>query len=112
MPFEVQGANLKTDSFDNVLGGVRTPHIQVPIATYGFDNAPASSTDFVAVLACGLGGTTIPFTASQLLELYPTHDDYVKKFTAAADEALAKGYFLQADRDEAVQEAMAAPIPK
>jgi hypothetical protein len=36
----------------------------------------------------------------------------VKKFTAAADEALAKGYFLQADRDEAVQEAMAAPIPK
>jgi hypothetical protein len=112
MLFEVQGGNLKTDSSGNVLGGVRTPHIQVPIATYGFDNAPANSTDFVALLACGLGGNTVPFTASQLLQLYPTHDDYVTKFMAAADEALSKGYFLQADRDEVVKEAMAAPIPK
>jgi hypothetical protein len=112
MLFEVQGSDLKTDSSGNVLGGVRTPSIQVPIATYGFDNGPANSTDFVALLACGLGGTTIPFTASQLLQLYPTHDDYVTKFTAAADDAVTKGYFLQADRDEVVKEATAAPIPQ
>ena len=59
-----------------------------------------------------LNGNTTPFTASKLLELYPTHDDYVTKFTAAADEALAKGYLVQADRDEVVKEATAAPIPK
>jgi hypothetical protein len=112
MLFEMQSGNLKTDNYGNVLGGVRTPHIQVPVATYGFDNAPANSTDFVALLACGLGGTTIPLSASQLMTLYPTHDDYVKKFTAAADEALSKGYFLQADRDEVVKEAADAPIPK
>ncbi len=111
-PFEVQGRNLKTDSSGNVLGGVRTPHIQAPFATYGFDNGPASSTDLVALLACGLGGTTIPFSASELLQLYPTHEDYVQKVTAAADEAVSKGYFLQADRDEVVKEAMAAPIPQ
>jgi hypothetical protein len=112
MLFDVQGTELRTDSTGNVLGGVRTPHIQAPIATYGFDNGPANSTDFVALLACGLGGTTIPFTASQLLQLYPTHDDYVNKFTAAADDAVTKGYFLQADRDEVVKEATAAPIPQ
>lgn len=112
MLFEMQGGNLRLDSDSNVVGGVRTPHIQVPIAQYAFDNAPANSTDFVALLACGLGGTTLPFSASRLLELYPTHDDYVKKFTAAADDAVAKGYFLQADRDEVVKEATAAPIPK
>ena len=61
----------------------------------------------------GAGGAAgAPFTASKLLELYPTHDDYVQKVTAAADEAVTKGYFLQADRDEVVKEAMAAPIPQ
>jgi hypothetical protein len=112
MLFEMQGGNLKLDDNKNVLGGVRTPHIQVAIATYGFDNAPANSTDFVALLACGLGGNTVPFTESKLTQLYPTHDDYVKKYTAAADEAVAKGYLLQADYDEVVKEAKAAPIPK
>jgi hypothetical protein len=43
--------------------------------------------------------------------LYPTHDDYVQKLTAAADEAVTKGHFLQADRDEVIKEAMAAAIP-
>ena len=108
----MQGGQLATDEHDNVLGGVRTPHIDAPIATYGFDNAPANSLDFVALLACGLGGTTIPFAESKLLELYPTHEDYVQRYTAAADEALAKGYLLQADYDEVVQQAQDAPIPK
>jgi len=111
MPFEAPGGQLAVDEHDNVLGGVRTPHIDVPIATYGFDNAPANSLDFVALLACGLGGTTIPFSESKLLELYPTHEDYVEKYTTAADEALAEGYLLQADYDEVVEQAQAAPIP-
>jgi hypothetical protein len=61
--------------------------------------------------ACGLGGTTIPFSQAELLELYPTHEDYVTKYTAAADEALESGYLLQADHDEAIAQAQAAPIP-
>jgi hypothetical protein len=112
MPFQMQGGELAVDPHDNVLGGARTPDIDVPIATYGFDNAPANSLDFVALLACGLGGTTIPFAEAKLLELYPTHEDYVQQYTAAADEALARGYLLQADHDEVVQQAQDAPIPK
>jgi hypothetical protein len=50
-------------------------------------------------------------TEEELLELYPTHEDYVEMYRAAADEALDKGYILQADYDIAVQQAQDAPIP-
>ena len=51
------------------------------------------------------------FTEAKLLELYPTHEDYVQKYTDAADKALASGYLLQQDYDESVQHAKVAPIP-
>jgi hypothetical protein len=57
------------------------------------------------------GGETIPFTTAHLMQLYPTHDDYVTKYTAAADQALAAGYLLQADHDDAIAQAKAAAIP-
>ncbi len=99
------------DEHGNALGGVRLPDIDVPIATHNNDNAPLNPLDFIAMLACGLSGNSIYFTEAQLLALYPTHEDYVAKYTAAADQALANGYLLQADYDEAIQEAQAAPIP-
>jgi hypothetical protein len=46
------------------------------------------------------------------LQLYPTHDDYVTKYTAAADQAVAAGYELQADHDDAITQAKAASIPQ
>jgi hypothetical protein len=112
MPFQAPGGQLALDEHMNGLGGVRLPDIDVPIATYAFDNGPKDPTDIIGYLACGLGGQTIPFTAAELLKLYPTHDDYVQKYTAAADKALAGGYLLKADCDESVQQANAAPIPK
>ena len=36
----------------------------------------------------------------------------MSKYTAAADAAVAKGYILPADRDNAVKRAQAAAIPK
>jgi len=112
MPFQESGSGLATDDFGNVLGGVRSQDIEVPIATHGLDNGPADLLDIIGYLACGLGGSQVPFSEETLLELYPTHEDYVQRYTAAADAALAAGFVLQADRDLAVQQAEAAPIPK
>ena len=50
-------------------------------------------------------------TAEKLLLLYPTHDDYVQKYTAAAEKALAAGYILEEDYEDAIEEAKDAPIP-
>lgn len=112
MRFEERGGQLVMDGYSNVRGGVRSPDIEVPIATHGFDNGPADPADVIGFLACGLGGQQVPFTPAQLMQLYPTHNDYVKKYTAAADKAVADGYWLKADRNEAVDQAKAAPIPK
>ena len=49
--------------------------------------------------------------SDQLLALYPTHDDYVNKVTAATAAAQQAGFVLAADAPLVVQEAKAAPIP-
>jgi hypothetical protein len=103
----------KMDEFGNAVGGVRIQDIEVPIATFGTAPAAAADpTDLLSLFVCGAGGSTVPFTADRLLELYPTHDDYVQKYTKAADKALAGGYLLQADHDSAVQWSQSAAIPK
>ena len=56
-------------------------------------------------------GGTAPFDAAQLAALYPTHQDYVDKVTAAADAAVDAGFLLPADRDEIVADAEAAAVP-
>jgi hypothetical protein len=112
MLLKMSGSQLALDDHKNALGGIRLPDIDVPIATYGLDNGPTDPFDLIGNLACGLGGQTIPSTAAELMQLYPTHEDYVKKYTAAADKALAGGYLLQADYDDAIKQVQAAPIPK
>jgi len=101
------------DSYGNAKGGIRLPEMDVPIATHNFDNFPGS--DGVLLLnafACPFLGNTVPFVETTLHALYPTHEDYVSKFTAAADAALDAGFILRADHDEAVANANAAPIPE
>jgi hypothetical protein len=100
------------DQYGNVQGGSRLPDIDVPIATYTKSNSAQSATDIVSSFACGLSGSVVQFTPDRLLQLYPTHDDYVQKYTQAADKAVAAGFMVQSDRDIAVDKAKNAPIPK
>jgi hypothetical protein len=74
-------------------GGIRTPHVDVPIATLsGLGNSGA--------LISMLCGTTIPFGEEKLASLYSSKDDYRAKFDAATDAAVAAGWFLEADAPE------------
>ena len=108
MPLQMAGADLARDENMNVLGGVRLPDLDAPTKTYTADNGPTDPLDFIGLLACGLAGTAVPFTPEKLMQLYPTHEDYVQKYTAAADEALAAGFLLKADYDEMLELARAA----
>lgn len=98
------GAPLLDDN-GNTLGGVRTPAVDVPIAT--LSGMPAASGDFI----CFLFGSTVPFTPEKLLELYPTHDAYVEQVTQAARAAREAGFVLEPEEQAIVAEAEAAPIP-
>jgi Alpha/beta hydrolase domain len=63
-------------------------------------------------ILCSLFGQTTPLSAAQLSSLYPTHDDYVNKVTAATMTAEQAGFILPADAPLIVQQAQSAPVPQ
>ena len=111
MRFDAFGA-VKRDAHGNAIGGIRLAEIEAPIAKYGPANFTRGSLAFLDLFACVAGGSTYPFTAGKLKSLYPTRSDYVTKYKAAADAALAKGWIRPADHANAIQRAQAAPIPE
>ena len=92
------------DELGLALGGIRTPPVDVPVATLSGDPVEGGA-EF-----CFLFGSTVPFDEATLAELYPTYADYVAAFEAAADEAVAAGFLLRVDADAMVAEAEAADI--
>ena len=92
------------DEHGNARGGIRTPLVDVPIAT--LSGEPNAGGDF-----CSLFGRTVPFDAAKLAELYPTHADYVKKFNASADKAVKRGFLLEENAEAFKAAADELPIP-
>ncbi len=94
---------LARDWVGNALGGVRTPHVDVPIATLqGTNTGPGF---------CRLFGSTIPFTTQQLAALYPTHEAFVTQYASALDDAVTNGFILPEDAPELLAAATASTIP-
>ena len=89
------------DQHGLVRGGLRTPWVDVPTAVItGMTTAPGFARMF---------GVTRPFPADKLAELYPGgRDEYLERFTAAAEQARAGGFLLDEDVQEAIELAKAA----
>jgi hypothetical protein len=82
-----------TDELGNARGGIRTPHVDVPIAVLsGLGNGGGP----LAFLA----GSTVAFDADLLASLYTDRADYLARFDAATAAAVAAGFVLAADADE------------
>ena len=82
--------NVRRDTYGNALGGIRTPYVDVPVATLSADGQPAGS-------LCTLFGSTKLFDAATLRQLYSSHDDYVTKVGTSVAAAQSKGFLLPAD---------------
>jgi Alpha/beta hydrolase domain len=92
-----------TDANGNVLGGIRTPAVDAPVATLsGVGGTPP----------CDLGGSTVPFTPSQLKVLYPNHRKFVSAWTKATNSAHAAGFLTDADATELKHAAVQSNIGK
>jgi Alpha/beta hydrolase domain len=90
------------DAHGNVLGGVRSPQVDAPIAALGgVGNSPAF---------CSLFGTTVPFSSSQLAGLYPTHYQFVSTWGLATLKDLRAGYLVPADAVELINSAAVSTI--
>ncbi len=71
-------------------GGIRTPHVDAPVAT--LSGLGQTGSNF-----CTIFGTTKPFDAATLAAKYPTHAAFVKAWNAATDKAVKAGFLLAAD---------------
>jgi hypothetical protein len=78
------------DDNGNARGGIRSPHVDAPIAT--LSGLGQSGTSF-----CFLFGTTTPFDAAKLATLYPSHAAFVKAWNAATDKAVKAGFITAVD---------------
>lgn len=100
---KVTGARaFQPDANGNAEGGVRSPWVDVPTAK--LSGLGQSAPGLLALF-----GSTQPFSAARLKELYPGgRKAYLTRFRAALRTAIASGFILQRDRQEI--EALAAAM--
>ncbi len=82
---------LARDQFGNVLGGIRTPYVDVPIATLSGEGQGESE------ILCQTYGTTRLFDQQTLAQLYPDPQSYVSAVHESVNDAVSKGYLLAPD---------------
>lgn len=99
VPLETAQDAIVRDQRGNALGGVRTPHVDVPVATLTGEMAQVP-----------LNGATVPFDAATLAALYPSHDAYVSAFTESANRAVDDGFLLPEDGAALIAAAQASDI--
>jgi hypothetical protein len=92
-----------TDEHGIARAGIRTPHVDVPTAVLSSQGNSGNG------IAGDLVGTTTPFEAAKLAALYLSRADYLSRFGAATDTAVAAGFVLPADAAEI--KAIAAEVP-
>lgn len=82
--------DFRPDDHGNALGGVRTPHVDVPVAVLsGLGNSGGPMAH--------LCGRTVAFAPKKLRRLYRDRDDYLARFAAATTDAVGRGHLLAAD---------------
>jgi hypothetical protein len=103
----VGGQTLITrDEFGIALGGIRTPSVDVPVATLTGE-APPGGPSF-----CRLFGATYPFDVATLLLLYGTRADYLTAFDTSLDATIAAGFVRAEDAGDYRNEAAQQEIPE
>ena len=94
----------KLDANGNVLGGVRTPQVDAPIAALG---SQGNSGGF-----CLLFGSTVPFSAAHLASLYESHRQFVVAWSGAIRRDRADGFLLPADATELLHSAVVSNVAR
>jgi hypothetical protein len=108
-PFKLSSthpATLALDHLGNVIGGVRTPAVDVPVSTLT-GAGPAGSSE-----VCQLFGSATAFSPQQLVQLYGTKANYLSKYTADLDRAIAGGYLLAAEKPALIAQAQQVAFPE
>jgi Alpha/beta hydrolase domain len=98
----VNGAGV-LDQFGNVVGGLRSPYLDVPTSTWFGSTAGPSF--------CFIAGHEEPFDAARLAQLYPTHGAYVRAVVRDTVRLVRGRYITAADGLDIIREAAGAAVP-
>ncbi len=85
------------DRFGNVVGGVRSPFLDVPTSTWSGNSTGASF--------CRIAGHETPFDRARLDALYPTSGDYAHAVAANVTSLVAARFITEADGQALVADA-------
>lgn len=99
---------IERDRFGNALGGVRTPFVDFPTATYSPIDSSTHDTQLSGL--CPLMGFSVPFSQTTLRALYPSHADYVARVTRETDELVHEGFWVASDAAQVVTQAAASDV--
>lgn len=84
-------APIERDDLGNALGGIRTPELEAPIASYrGERSEDLSKPNW-------LDGMTIPLEESELTRRYPNANARIERWHKAVDHLIEKGLVLPED---------------
>ncbi len=96
--------NVVRDQYGNATGGIRTPQLDVPIATLsGFGQSGGF---------CGLFGTTVKFTDAQLLAAHHNRRNFLRTYIVRTRAMRNAGFLLGADVWSVLGEAAMVPFPR
>ena len=94
---------------DRLLGGVRSPYLDVPTATFFESATPVEGLPYAWSF-----GHQVDFGTAKLHQLYGVvgaHQNYVAQVKAEVDELLADGWLLPEDAERIITEAELRPVP-
>lgn len=91
------------DGNSNARGGIRTPSVDVPVATLSGLGQSSGG-------LCFLFGTTVPFNAEKIASLYPSHAQFVAQWSSSAAAAARAGFLLDEDVRKLVAAADASSV--
>jgi len=98
------------DSYGNARGGIRLPELEAPTAKLDGARNDVANQSAGAQNFCFLFGHTVPFDRETVAKLYPTHDAFVQKFSAAVAAIERDGYWLKPEADLAREAAATSTI--
>jgi len=93
----------KADRFGNLVGGYRTPLVDVPTSTwFGSSAGPGF---------CFIVGHEVPFGQAKLLRLYPSHGAYVSAVTRDVHRLVSRRFLTRADGQLLIKQASFSDVP-
>ena len=93
---------VKLDKNGNAVGGLRTPYLDVPVATYHTKSNPA---DEKSSSFCGTQGYKVPFEKEKIIALYPTRESYLSKVNGMVDSMVQERFLTKADGERIKKQA-------